>query len=303
MKVRIGETVRQNDILAETKGIFGLFKGQCRAPVTGTLESLSTITGQAVLREPPTPLEIRAYISGTVVEVLPNEGVVIETPATFVQGILGVGGETMGELTFATDSPSEPITASCLTAEHAGKVVVGGSRIEREAIAKARQLGVRALVAGGLDDADLRALLGYELGVAITGHEQIGITIVITEGFGEIPMAERTFALLRKRIGALASVNGATQIRAGVLRPEIVIPLDAPLDTVREVASGALEVGSPVRVIRDPFFGQVGVVTELPVALERLETEALVRVARVRLGDKEVTLPRANIELIETTEP
>jgi hypothetical protein len=300
MRVRVGEMVCQNDILAETKGLFGLFRGQCRAPVAGTLESVSFVTGQAILREPATPLEVRAYVRGEVIEVLPGEGVVVQTQASFVQGILGVGGEVVGELAFATDTPSEPLIASRLRPEHAGKVVVGGSRIERDAIAKAKQLGVKALVVGGMDDADLRALLGYELGVAITGHEDVGITVVITEGFGDIAMAERTFALLKTRVGALASVNGATQIRAGVLRPEIVIPLDASRDQRHEATGGVLEVGSHVRVIRDPYFGRVGVVTSLPVALTRLETEALVRVATVRLGDGDVVIPRANIELIET---
>ena len=69
-----------------------------------------------------------------------------------------------------------------------------------------------------------RNFFGYDLGVAITGSEEIGITLVITEGFGKIPMAQRTFELLKSRTGAKTSINGATQIRAGVVRPEIIIP-------------------------------------------------------------------------------
>ena len=38
----------------------------------------------------------------------------------------------------------------------------------------------------------LRRLLGYDLGVAITGQEDLGVTIVVTEGFGRIAMAKRT---------------------------------------------------------------------------------------------------------------
>ena len=33
-------------------------------------------------------------------------------------------------------------------------------------------------------------MLGYDLGVAITGSERIGLTVVITEGFGEIAMSD-----------------------------------------------------------------------------------------------------------------
>ena len=62
---------------------------------------------------------------------------------------------------------------------------------------------------------------GWRLPAART----LGITVIVTEGFGDIAMAERTFDMLKDHAGDDASVNGATQIRAGVMRPEIIIPL------------------------------------------------------------------------------
>ena len=182
--------------------------------------------------------------------------------------------------------------------------MVGGSLVTTEAIQKAIQQGVKGIIAGGIDDADLRELLGYELGVAITGSEEIGITLVITEGFGSVAMAEQTFDLLKTREGMKTSINGATQIRAGVVRPEIVIPVvsDAAETGAEKDGSveGILEVGSSVRIIREPYFGKLGRVTELPVELQNLETEAQVRVLCVQLEDgQQTTLPRANVETIE----
>ena len=118
-------------------------------------------------------------------------------------------------------------------------------------------------------------------------------------------MADQTFMLLKAREGMKTSINGATQIRAGVVRPEILIPLVSdPVETVEVRGDGStegiLEVGSSVRIIRDPYFGQLGRVTKLPVELQNLETEARVRVLRVELEDgQETTLPRANVEAIE----
>ena len=37
-------------------------------------------------------------------------------------------------------------------------------------------------------------------------------------------MAQKTFDMLKHRAGSIASINGATQIRAGVVRPEIIVP-------------------------------------------------------------------------------
>lgn len=297
----IGETVSEDEIIATTKGLFGLFKSQARSPIDGTIESISDVTGQVILREPPIPVELKAYTDGTVTETIPKEGVTVETYGTYIQGIFGVGGETVGNLVVVANSPSEELTTEQILPEHKHNILVGGALVATDAIQKAIELGVHGIIAGGIDDADLRQLLGYELGVAITGSEKLGITLVITEGFGSISMAERTFALLKEREGMKTAINGATQIRAGVVRPEIVIPLVTETgNTDTDVLAGMLEIGSPVRVIREPHFGKLGRVTELPIGLQKLETEAEVRVLQVEFEDgAKTTLPRANVEAIE----
>ena len=301
----VGEAITKDEIIATTKGLFGLFKSQARSPIDGTIEAVSDVTGQVILREPPIPVEVKAYTDGTVTEIAPNEGVTVETYGTYIQGIFGVGGETVGNLTVAVAAPSDELAAEQILPEHRGNILVSGSLVTTDAIQKAIQQGVRGIIAGGIDDADLRELLGYELGVAITGSEEIGITLVITEGFGSIAMAEQTFALLKARKGMKTSINGATQIRAGVVRPEILIPIMPEVtETSSEAADGAaegiLEVGSSVRIIREPYFGKLGRVTEMPVELQNLETEARVRVLRVELEDgQQTTLPRSNVEVIE----
>ena len=297
----IGETVSKDEIIATTKGLFGLFKSQARSPIDGTIETISDVTGQVILREPPIPVELKAYTDGTVTETIPNEGATVETYGTYIQGIFGIGGETLGNLIVVANSPNDILTPEQILPEHKDNIIVGGSLVTTDTIQKAVQLEVNGIIAGGIDDADLRQLLGYELGVAITGSEKLGITLVITEGFGSIAMAERTFALLKAREGMKTSINGATQIRAGVVRPEIVIPfVSEGEDTEADSTVGLLGIGTSVRVIREPHFGRLGRVTELPIELQKLETEAEVRVLQVEFEDGEkTTLPRANVEAIE----
>ncbi len=296
-----GETVSHDEVIASTKGLFGLFKSQASSPIDGTIESISGVTGQVILREPPIPVEVKAYTEGTITDTVPNEGVTVETYGTYIQGIFGVGGETVGDLVVVVDAPTDTMTAEEILPEHKEKILVAGSLVTTDVIQKGIDIGVNGIIAGGIDDADLRQLLGYELGVAITGSEDLGITLVISEGFGSIAMAERTFALLKEREGMKTSINGATQIRAGVVRPEIVIPfVSEGEDTVADDIAGMLNIGSPVRVIREPHFGKLGHVTELPIELQELETEAEVRVLQVVFEDGEkTTLPRANVEAIE----
>lgn len=298
----VGSAVTKGEEIASARSLFGLVRNTVTAPVTGTIESISSVTGQLILREPPIPVEVDAYVRGVVAEVLPGEGVVIETRGAFLQGIFGVGGETFGEIAIACSAPDEELSAGNLSPEHRGKVVVGGAYVSHATLMRARELGVAAVVVGGFDDRDLRELLGRDLGVAITGSEELGFTLVLTEGFGRIAMAERSWRLLTGLAGRRASVSGATQIRAGVMRPEILIPGDdaeAAAGTEDDPSTG-LEAGSLLRVIRDPYFGRIGRVVELPAELQALDTEAEVRVLVVEFQDDgtRAIVPRANVERI-----
>ncbi|MHC4106989.1 MAG: hypothetical protein ACYSTY_02775 [Planctomycetota bacterium] len=298
-----GDVIEEGEQLGRTKGIFGLFKKTCKSKVAGKVETISVVTGQVMIRGEPEPVEVKAYMSGEVTEVLPKEGVVIEAEVTFIQGIFGVGGETYGRIVLACATHEEELTADLIKPTMKGCIVVGGARMTDEAISRARDIGAAAVVSGGMDDEDLRDFLGYDLGVAITGTEDVGLTVIVTEGFGEIAMAERTFALLGSREGADASVNGATQIRAGVMRPEIVIPLregDQGGKAARPRVDGELRPGRPVRIIRDPHFGLIGTVSDLPPEPQALESGSKARVLEVKFNSGEsVIIPRANVELIE----
>ncbi|MBM4398884.1 MAG: hypothetical protein FJ041_00945, partial [Candidatus Cloacimonetes bacterium] len=162
---------------------------------------------------------------------------------------------------------------------------------------------VKAIITGGVDDQDIKKILGYDLGVAITGHENVGITLVCTEGFGKINMAQKTFDLLKQFAGFKTSIHGRTQIRAGVIRPEIIIPLEFQQEelTVPETKLPILEPGTLIRVIRQPNFGKIAKVVGMPEELTKVESETLVRVLQAEFEDgTKVMLPRANVEVIES---
>lgn len=302
---KTGEKVQRDEVVAENKPFIKWFKTEVRSPIEGTLESASTVTGQVLLREPPRSLDLLGYIDGRVVEVHPRQGVTIETTCTLIQGIFGIGGETWGELTMAASSPEEVLAPAQLAPSMRGKIVIGGAFLGDETMKRAREVGVAAMVIGGIHDKDLRELLGYDLGVAITGTERVGFTLVITEGFGTIPMASKTFTLLKAHVGQKASISGATQIRAGVIRPEIIIARTDQATALQTPAGDGegptgLTIGDHVRIIRDPQFGRLGQVVALPPELTTIETESEVRVLQVKFSDHAVvTIPRANVEIIE----
>jgi len=302
MKKGVGDRVTKDEIIAETPGIMGFFKSEAKAVVSGTIEAVSTVTGIVIVQADPIPVEIDAYIDGRVVEVIEGEGCVVQAMATMVQGIFGLGGETKGVIAMAAYEPDDVIGPEHITADHKGKVVIGGSYVTIAGLKKAVEVGAAALVTGGFDYDEIKELLGYEVGVAITGGEELGTTLIVTEGFGKIGMAPATFALLKKRAGDRASVNGATQIRAGVIRPEIVVTDDAEIPTERVAAPEPVGIaqGDLIRGIRAPWFGRIGTVSGLPVQPIQVGSETTVRVLEVDFGEGDTALlPRSNVERIE----
>lgn len=308
MLKREGDAVQSGEPLAENKPFIKWMKVQVPSPITGTIETVSEVTGQVFLREPPRPLALTAYLDGHVVETFPGQGATVETACSLVQGIFGVGGEAVGTIAVAVTNPEDDLTPERITDAHRGAILVGGSMIGREGFARAKQAGVAAIVVGGIHDLDLKLLLGRDLGVAITGTEQISFSLIITEGFGRIAMARRTFDLLASKVGQRASCSGATQIRAGVIRPEVIVPLSerSTFNVQRSTegtagVGGGLQIGDQIRIIREPYFGQICRVFALPADLRLLPTGSKARVLEAKLDDgQHIIIPRANVELLET---
>lgn len=297
VKVREGDRVVDGSVIAEVRGLWGIFRSILTAPIEGTVEFISASTGHIGIRAPARPLKLPAYIAGKVVKVESGRSVVIESEGPFVQGVFGVGGERLGTLHLLSVSNDRRLSDADVPEDVSGKVLVGGCSPSLGALRKAAALGAVGFVTGSIDDQTLREYVGYDIGVALTGDEPVSMTVIITEGFGEIALSDRIRNVLSQFQGMTVSINGATQVRAGAQRPEVIGYAPDGERSARPSGS-SLEVGARIRVIRVPYFGLTGVVREMPHALELIETGAMVRVLRATLDDgRDVTVPRANVEL------
>ena len=63
-----GEAIQAGESLAATRPFIKWFRTTIEAPVSGTVESISSVTGQVLLRESPRPVEVLAYVDGEVVD-------------------------------------------------------------------------------------------------------------------------------------------------------------------------------------------------------------------------------------------
>jgi len=219
-----GEQVARDEVIAVSRSFFTRQTRVSRSPIDGFIERVSTLNGRVYIRGNPIDVNVSAYIPGVVKEIIPEEGVVVETSGTRLEGAFGIGGEAHGSIIMATEVPSAPLSSEDIISEYRGKVIVGGSIASLDALREAVKIGAKGVIVGGVDQKDLTYFLGYEIGVPVTGDEQTGLTLIMMGGFGVNPMEESLFETLRDHSGRLACINGATQIRSRSIRPEIILP-------------------------------------------------------------------------------
>jgi hypothetical protein len=145
--------------------------------------------------------------------------------------------------------------------------------------------------------------------VAVTGHRNVRPVVVVTAGFGRVPHDPVAFGLLLEREGQLACACGKTRVRAGAVRPEVLVPENgavavrgAPVSAgdVRESRPAELAVGRRVRLVAGPLFGRIGTVTALPAGTRAFPGGGRFPAVEIGLaGDRRAVAPRANVELLD----
>ncbi len=283
LRIKPGDEVQQGQTIAALRGLLGR---SVKSPINGVITASGS--GRILIEAQPTRFELRAYIDGTVSDVLRNYGVTIETMGAIVQGVWGAGRESFGVLKCIVKSPDQVLQARAIDSSCHGTILIGGARLDETVIERAQELQVRGIVTGGLSPEMLPLMKG------------LLFPIVVTEGIGESPMSEPIFRLLATNEGREASLSGQIQPRWGIMRPEIIIPLPAgTVPPAQAQVRPPLAVGTQVRVVRAPFMGAVGAIVALPAHARRIETGARVRGAEVDLNRAApVFVPLANLEIL-----
>lgn len=279
LKVNRGDTVAEGDVLASRGG----FGGQvCRAPIAGSI--VGSGRGRLLLEAAPQPVHLTALVPGLVAEVLPDAGVVIEAIGAFMQMGWGNGKEAFGVLRVVVRAPRHPIRPKHIDAACHGAILVGGSRLDDETLEQAIEMQVRGIIVGGIPPSMIPQL------------EAVDFPIVTTEGVSTAPMSQAFFDLLRSLDGREAAISGRLQQRWGIERPYVFVPMPAQSGAPINPES-PLVVGSRVRVLRGPYTGASGVVSDIPTSMIQLETGARLPGVQVDFGGKEFALiPFMNLE-------
>jgi hypothetical protein len=280
---KVGEEVSQGDVIA---GPVGLFPRTIRAPKDGKVVSVGG--GQVLIELERAPFELKAGIPGTVLELIPDRGVVIETTGALIQGVWGNGQIDSGVLVCMARSPEEELTRDRFDISMRGSIVLGGTCSQADVLTAAANVPLRGLILSSIS-ADL-----------VPAALQLKLPILVLEGFGKLAMNPAAYKILTTNEKREIAVNACIWDRLSGERPEAVIHLPAagPLPTPREVDIFA--PGQSVRIVRAPYAAAAGVLVALRPGLTAFPSGVRTSAAAVRLENGEqVVVPLANLEVVE----
>ena len=282
LQCQAGTTVAEGDVLA---GPVGITKRVVRAPKNGRV--IVAGEGQILLELESPPYELKAGAPGMVVDLIGEQGVIIETGGALIQGVWGNGKIDFGLMLSLARSPDDMLKADRLDVSFRGSVILAGCCNDPLVIKTGGELPLRGMILGSIDPQLLRMAA------------KARFPILVLDGVGQRGISSTAYKLLTTNEKREVTVNAEPWDRFTGKRPELIIPLPASADApiLREITEFAL--GQKVMIVRAPFTGLIGTLTNLPPGFSVLPNGVKTQVAEIDLeGGDNVVVPLANLEVL-----
>jgi hypothetical protein len=282
LKCQVGDHIAARAEVAVGKG---LFPRSVRAPREGRVVAAGG--GQVLLEVGEVKMELRAGIPGTIVQVIPDRGAVIQVAGALVQGVWGNGRIDTGMLVNLADRPESILDEGRLDVSLRGSVLLAGMVRDAKVLEAAADLPVRGLI--------LSSIYPSLLPIA----REMRYPIVITDGFGSLPMNSAAYKLLTTNAKREVTLNAESYDRYTGARPEVIIPLPIAQDPTVPREVDAFAPGQQVRLRRPPAMGSIGTISRLLPGLTILPSGLRAQAAEVKIESGETVIcPLVNLEVV-----
>lgn len=278
-----GDRVEAGDILA---GPIGIPRKMVRAPADGRVVEISQ--GRVLFQQSGSVISLHAGFPGTVVSSDGMQSVVLETTGALVQATWGNGREDYGVMRMMGESAADRLQTDKLDVNLRGAVMIAGTCQHPGPLRQAHELAVRGLILGSASS-DLIPMM-----------RRLPFPILVLEGFGEVPINPTSFNMLSTNIGREVCLNARNARTYESQCPEVIIPLPATKDVDLPDEVFPLKAGLRVRLLREPYFGESGIVREVMDRAVQYPSGIMARSVKVELSSGgTVTAPMANLEVIQ----
>jgi hypothetical protein len=282
IKCKVGDRLGAGVEIAVSKGLFPL---HVRTPREGRVVAVGG--GQVLMEAGETKMELRAGIPGMVIEIIPKRGVVIQTAGALIQGVWGNGRIDSGLLVNIAEKPDGALTAGRLDVSLRGSILLAGMIKDAETLQVAAELPVRGLILSSIYPS------------LLPKAREVRYPILVTDGFGELPMNSAAYNLLSTNAKRDVTVNAEIYDRYSGARPEVIIPLPISSDPPAPRDVETFAPGLQVRMRRPPALGMIGSIVSVKPGLTTLPSGLRALAAEVKLENGETVIaPLVNLEVV-----
>lgn len=280
IKRKAGEALDKHDIIAETSGMFSRI---IRTPKPGRIVSVRD--GQVLIATDADSFSLRALYPGTIVEVIPGQGVVIETGGAVIQSAWGNGLTGSGPLLCKADDRTGEFTFSILEVTARGAVLVAGTCSKPEVLSQAAALPIAGLILGSLPASMREAAIKQPF------------PILALDGFGSVGMDPVCWKLLHSLSGKEIILNAEATSGLAPSNPEALVY--APAEEQLAASAKLFTSGQQVRINAYPYVGQTGTIEKIIQGQVSLPNGLKVAAASIIMGNNErKTVPITNLDVI-----
>jgi len=213
VEYNVGDFIHMGEHLVKAKGR----RLPVQSPATGTIKKIDTDEGTVTIQYDIDPVRIPAFVQGTVDSVREGYSLDIFGSGTMIHGVIGFGGESSGPLKryYGEEAFDWDDAMAC--------VVASVDPVDESFLRRCREKGISGVIVPSIHAEDWIRFYGKEIGVILTGDEDIPFGLLLTEGFGQKQMRNDVAGIINSSIGKSVSISPRTQIRAGVRRPMLII--------------------------------------------------------------------------------
>ncbi|NMC79184.1 MAG: hypothetical protein GYA59_07485, partial [Chloroflexi bacterium] len=205
IECKVGEVVQKGDELARRSGPF---RRVVTAPTEGEIVAIHG--GQIILELRRSVYALPAGLPGIIAQIYPDQGALIESNGSLVQGVWGNRKVGFGMLSSLVRSPEDELTLDRLDVSLRGSVALAGHCRQAEVLQMAEQLPLRGLI--------LASMPARFIPLAL----ELNLPLILIEGFGRLPFNRVAYDLLTRHHGDDAAMNAQSWDPSRRQRPEIL---------------------------------------------------------------------------------
>ncbi|TSC86886.1 MAG: Uncharacterized protein G01um10147_761 [Microgenomates group bacterium Gr01-1014_7] len=308
MRRTLSQRIYRGELLAYRSSFFE-GKKIVTSPSDGVLDFMNPKTGELRLKFLPKKEDLPAGVFGVVEMVDKQKGqIVIRTQASVVHGMFGSGRVRDGTL-HVISKRDQFIDRSFISPKEEEHILVGGSLVFKDAITSSISSGISGIITGGINVKDYKGMAGGRLIFPKKLENDIGVSILVCEGFGSVSIGEDIYEILKAHDGKFASIDGnkgllyLPSFESGSLVKVTKVSLP-PIQDKEFITPGGdqelweIKEGLQVRIIGNSFPAEQGKVLSVDKTETLIPSGLRAFMALVETKRRKVKVPVANLEII-----